>query len=173
MSVFQMNRHGHIPGRRAGMAVGAGDGDDRDGATLPCGPGGFEKRHDAGNWNSQAVAHHADVDRNRLRCPRAGPNESRPREPGAASRIARTYDCWTVVNPVCVRWGRGFQARCQWTRRGYESARPCQSRSHRYVDHLLQNRKTRQGHGRVGRDDLSSPDVPHYTRTMWGFVVKR
>jgi hypothetical protein len=147
------------------MAVGAGDDDNRDGATLPHMPGGFEKRHGARNWSALAAVHHAGVDRNHLRCPRVGPSESRTREPVETSPIARTCDCWTGVSPVCVRWGRGFQPRCQWTLRGCGSARPCQSRSHRYVDPLLQNRKSRQGHGRVGRDNLSSPDAPLDTRT--------
>jgi hypothetical protein len=148
------------------MAVGAEDGDNRDGASLPRTPGGFENRHDAGNWSALAVAHHAGVDRNRLRRLRGGPSESRMREPGATSPIARTCDCWTGVNPVCVRWGRGSRSRCQWTLRGYGLARPCQARTHRYVDPLLQNRKTLQGHGRVGRDNLNSLAAPLDTRTM-------
>jgi hypothetical protein len=171
VSVF-LNRY--IPGRRAGMAVGAEDGDDRDGASLPRTPGGFENRHDAGNWNALAAGHHAGVDRNRLRCLRAGPSESRTRELGVTSR---TYDCWTGVSPVCVRWGRDSRSLYQWTLKGYGSVRPCQTRSHRHVDPLLQNRKTPQGHGRVGRDNLNSPDAPLDTRTMshnvWGFVVKK
>jgi hypothetical protein len=128
--VFLMNRHRHIPGRRAGMAaagamaVGAEDDDNRDGASLPRTPGGSERRYDAGNWSALAAVHHAGVDRNRLRRLRAGPSESRTREPEATSPFARTYDCWTGVSPVCVRWGRRSQPRCQWTLRGYESARP-------------------------------------------------
>jgi hypothetical protein len=158
------------------MAVGVEDGDNRDGASLPRTPGGFEKRYDAGNWSALAAAHHAGVDRNRLRCLRAGPSESRTREPGETSPIARTYDCWTGVSPVCVRWELGSQPRCQWTLRGYGSARPCQTRTHRYVDHLLQNRKILQGHGRrVGRDNLNSPDAPLDARTTMcgGFVMKK
>lgn len=170
LSIFLMNRHrhGHIPERRAGMAVGAEGYDNRDGATLPRTPGGFERRYDAGNWSALAAVHHGGVDRNRHRRLRAGPSESRTGESGATSPFARTCDWWTGVSPVGVRWGRGFQARCQWTLRGYESARPCQSRSHRYryVDPLLQNRKSRQGHGRVGRDKLSSPDALLDTRTV-------
>lgn len=159
------------------MAVGARDDDDRDGATLSHVPGGCEKWYGAGNWSALAAVHHAGVDRNRLRCPRVGPIESRTRQPGEISPIPRTYDCWTGVSPVCVRWGRGFLTRCQWTLRVCGSARPCQLRSHRYVDPLLQNRKSRQGHGRVGRDDLSSPDAPPDTRTnvtqvCGGFVVE-
>jgi hypothetical protein len=163
------------------MVVGAEDDDNHDGVSLPRTPGGFEKRYDAGNSSALVAAHHAGVDRNRrrnrLRRLRAGPGESRTREPGATSPIARTYDCWTGVSPVCVRWGRGSQSRSQWTLRGYELARPCQARTHRYVDPLPQNRKTLQGHGRVGRGNLNSPDAPLDTRTMshnvWGFVVKR
>ena len=159
------------------MVAGAEDDDNHDGATLPRTPGGFEKRYDAGNSSALAAAHHAGVDRNRRRRPRAGPSESRPLEPGAASPIARTYDCWTGVNPVCVRWGRGLKARCQWTLRGYGSARPCQAWTYRYPDPPLQNRKTLQGHDRVGRGNLHSPDDPLGTRTMshnvWGFVVKK
>jgi hypothetical protein len=170
--------HRNIPGRRAGMAVGAEDDDNRDGASSPRTPGGFEKRYDAGNWSALAAVHHAGVDRNRLPCLRAGPSESRTREPGATSPVVRTYDCWTGVSPVCVRWGRGSQPRCQWTLRGYGSARPCQTRTHRYVDHLLQNRKFLQGHGwRVGRDNLNSPDAPLDARTMshnvWGFCGEK
>jgi hypothetical protein len=148
------------------MAVCAEDDDNRDGASLPRTPGGSERRYDAGNWSVLAAVHHAGVDRNRLRRLRAGPSESRTREPGATSPFARTYDCWTGVSPVCVRWGRRSQPRCQWTLRGYESARPCQARTHRYVDPLLQNRKTLQGHGRVDRDNLNSPVAPLDTRTM-------
>jgi hypothetical protein len=162
------------------MAVGAEDDDNHDGASLPRTPGGFEKRYDAGNSSALTAAHHAGVDRSRLRSPRAGPSESRPLEPGAASPIARTYDCcWTGVSPVCGRWGRGLQPRGQWTLRGYGSARPCQAWTHRYPDPLLQNRKILQGHARVGRGhgNLNSPDAPLGTRTMshnvWGFVVKK
>lgn len=176
-----MNRHRRIPGRRVGMAVGAEDGDNRDGSSLPRAAGGFEKRYDAGNWSALTAAHHAGVDRNRrrtcLRRHRAGPSESRTQEPGASSEIARTYDCWTGASPVCIRLGRGSQSRCQLTLRGYGSARPCQTRTRRYVDPLLQNRKILQGHGRVGRDNPNSPDGPLDTKTMsynvWGFVVKR
>ena len=148
------------------MVVGAEDDDNREGASLPRTPDGFEKRYEAGNSSALAAAHHAGVDRNRLRGLRAGPSESRKRAPGSTSPIARTYDCWTGVSPVYVRWERGFESRCQWTLRGYGSARPCQAWTHRYVDPLLQNRKTRQGHGRVGRDNLNSPDAPLDTRTM-------
>lgn len=159
------------------MVAGAEADDNHDAASLPRTPGDFENRYDAGNSSALAVAHHAGVDHNRLRCPRAGPSESHPLEPGAASPIARTYDCWTGVSPVCVRWGRGLQSRCQWTLRGYGSARPCQAWTQRYPDPLLQNRKILQGHGRVGRDNLNSPDAQLGTMTIshnvWGFVVKK
>ena len=153
------------------MVVGAKYDDNRDGASLLRTPGGFEKRYDAGNWSGPAAVHLAGVDRNRHRCPRAGPSELRTREPGATSPFA-AYDCWTGVSPVCVRWGRCCQSRCQLTLRGYGWARPCQARTHRYVDPLLQNRKRRQGQGRVCRETLSSPGAPLDTRTMshnvWG-----
>ena len=157
------------------MAVGGEDGGNRDGATLPRTPGGFEMRYDAGNWSALVAAHRAGVDRDRLRRHRAGPSESRTREPGATSQIARTYDYWIGVSPVCIRWGQGFQSQCQrqTTLRGYGSARPCQTQTHRYVDPLLQNRKSLQGPGRVDRDNLNSPDAPLDTRTVTQCVVKR
>ena len=156
------------------MVVGAEDDDNHDGATPPRTPGGFEKRYDAGSSSALVAVHHAGVDRNRRRGLRAGPNESRTRARGATSQTARTYDYWTGVSPVCVRWGRGFQSRGQWTLRGYESGCPCQAWTHRYVDPLLQNRKSHQGHGRVSRDTLNSPDAPLDTGTIshnvWGLL---
>jgi len=122
-------RHIHIPGRHAGMAVGAEDDYNRDDAD-PRTPGGFEKRCDAGNWSALAAARHAGVDRNRRRTRfrrhPAGPSGSRTQAPEATSQIARTYDYWTGASPVCTRWGRGCQPQCQWTLRGYGSARPCE-----------------------------------------------